>query len=167
MSSLHNEFDNTRIRSQFANEVNRDLARQARRLSTTLSRVTKRGNNNSGGEGGKNQNKPKTQSLLNQMGISITRTNERSSKRSNTSPLESQAKAQDQRPTPDSSMYVQPDHVKKTRDIFERSNISPPSDSDFVDNALSADVESEGPGPGYETVTRRKKKYSKLSLPRK
>ena len=163
MSALHKEFDNTRIRSQFANEVNKDLARQACRLSTSLNWVTRR-DNNSGSENGKN--KPKTtQSLLNQMGFSITKTNERSSKRTNTSPLENQAKAQDQRPTPDSSMYVQPNHIQKTRHIFEQSNISPASASDFVDKALSADVESEG--PRFETVTRRKKKYSKLSLSRK
>ena len=62
-------------------------------------------------------------------------------------------------------MYVQPNHVKKTRDIFEQSHISPPSDSDFVGNVLSADVESEG--PRFETVSRRKKKYLKLSLPQK
>ena len=71
-------------------------------ISTTLNRVTRRENN---GETRNNKQKP-SQSLLNQMGFSIIKTIKRNSKRQNTSPLESQVKAQDNRPTPDMYTYV-------------------------------------------------------------
>ena len=69
------------------------------------------------------------------MNRSIQQSNQRS-KRVNTSPFENDRdpKVQDRKTTPHNSFNVPKGTVKKKRDIFDEMNISPPSDSDFIES---------------------------------
>ena len=182
ISSVSNQFDNTRIRSAFHAELERDQARHARRLSTTLKTVTQRDKLNKTTDPPVLNLRPgSAPGLLNQMAYSIAKTNERSSKRPNASPLENHAKMHDGRPTPESSMYVQDDHVRRTRSVFENNQGNQPhfinsDDEDFVPGTLSSTNGSVGcdseASPFVKVGGRRgknkKKKYkkSRLSLPK-